>query len=154
MASMTTNKFRELIMNGGIDLDNAADTAVKVMLVQNTYTPDRDHDFVSSITSGTTKELTGGTGYTGGFGGSGRKALTGKTIVKDNATDKAYWDATDSSWNAINSGTIGYVVVIREVTADSDSPILVIIDVPDTATNGSDLTLQWAADGICNITSP
>ena len=148
MASMTTNKLRQLLLNTGINL--LTDT-IKVMLVQTSYTPDKDHDFVSSITGGTTKEIAG-TGYTGGFGGGGRKTLASKTVAKDDTGDVAFFDAADSAWTGLDAGTVGFAVLIKEVTSDADSPIIAIVDVsPDIVTNTGDYTIQWAATGIFNI---
>lgn len=153
MASIRSNKCAELLLqaaSAAVPLNLVGDAGVKVMLVNTSYTPDKDHDFVASITGGTSKELSG-TGYTAGFGGSGRKALSSKTVTKDNGADVAYFDAADVTWTAINAGTIGYAVVIKEVTSDADSPILAVIDVADLVTNGSDYTEQWAADGLFKI---
>jgi len=148
MASLTTNKLRQLLLNAGVDLLN--DT-VKVMLVGTGYTPDPDHDYVDSITGGTSKELSG-TGYTGGFGGSGRKTLGSKAVTKDNANDVSYFDAADVTWTAIDAGTVGFVAIIVEGTSDADSPLLCVVDVsPDVATNGGDYTVQWAAGGIFDV---
>lgn len=148
MASVMPNKFRTLLLNSGINL--LTDT-IKVMLVSNTYTPDKDHSFVSSITSGTTKELSG-TGYVAGFGGSGRKTLASKTVTQNDTSDIGYFDAADVTWTGINAGTVGYVVVLKEVTSDADSPIIAIHDVsPDVVTNGGDYTVQWASDGVLKL---
>lgn len=153
MASVTTNKLRELLLKGASaspDLDLLDDT-VKVMLVGSGYTPDKDHHFVDSITGGTSKELSG-TGYTGGFGGSGRKTLASKAVTRDDTNDVAYFDAADLTWSAIDAGTVAYLAVVKEVTSDADSPILCIVDVePNVVTNGGDYTVTWAADGIFKI---
>lgn len=145
MASLTSNKLRALLLTAGIDLEN--DSGIKVMLTTASYTPNKDHNFASSVTN----ELSG-TGYTGGFGGSGRKALASRTVTQDDTNDVAFLDAADVTWTAINAGTAAYAIVIKEVTADSDSPVLVVVDLsPDIVTNGGDFTIQWAADGICKI---
>lgn len=154
MASTTSNKLRQLLLQAASAspaLNLIGDAGVKVILASTAYTPDKDHDFADSITGGGTKELSG-TGYAAGFGGSGRKALASKTVTKDNATDAAFFDAADVTWTGINAGTIGYAVVIKEVTNDADSPILCVVDVADLVTNGSDYTLQWATDGVFKIT--
>lgn len=149
MATVTTNKFRQLLLQKNIDLVN--DSGIKVMLFNSSYTPDKDHDFVSSITGGTSKELSG-TGYTAGFGGAGRKALTGRLLTRDDATDKVYFDANDVTYTGLNAGTIGGAAVIKEVTSDSDSPIIALLDPADLVTNGSDVLVQFAADGIVLLT--
>lgn len=149
MATITTNKFRQLLMTKNIDLVN--DSGIKIMLFNSSYTPDKDHDFVSSITSGTSKELSG-TGYTAGFGGSGRKTLASRAITRDDTADKVYFDAADVTYTALNAGTIGGAAIIKEVTSDSDSIIVAMLDPSDLVTNGSDVTIQFAADGIVNLT--
>lgn len=148
MAAKMTNRLKELLLNHGIDLLN--DT-IKVMLVGSGYTPDADHALVSDITGGTSKELSG-TGYTSGFGGSGRKTLANKAVVKDNTNDLAYFDADDVTWSAIDAGTVAYIAVVKEVTDDAHSPLLCIVDPTDKATNGGDYIVTWAADGICKLT--
>ena len=129
-------------MAGNIDL--LADT-IKVLLVGTAYTPDKDHQFISDVSG---SELSG-TGYTGGFGGSGRKTLASKAIGKSDSTDKTYFDAADLTWTAINAGTVGFLILAKEITNDASSPIFACIDVsPDIATNGGDYSVQWDAAGI------
>jgi hypothetical protein len=148
MASITTNKLRTLLLNAGIDL---LSNTIKVMLVQASYTPDPDHNYVNSITAATSKEISG-TGYAAGFGGSGRKTLASKTVTQDDTNDVAYFDALDVTWTAIDAGTVGFAAIIKEVTTDSDSPLLCVVDVsPDVPTNGGDYTIQWAALGIFKV---
>lgn len=149
MATITTNKFRQLLMTKNIDLVN--DAGIKIMLFNSSYSPDKDHDFVSSITGGTSKELSG-TGYVAGFNGSGRKSLASRAITRDDGADKVFFDAADVTWTAISAGTIGGAAVIKEVTNDSDSIIVCMLDPTDLVTNGSDVTIQFAADGIVNLT--
>lgn len=148
MASLMSNKFRTLLLNNGIDLLN---NTIKVMLVQASYTPDKDHNFVDSITGGTTKEISG-TGYTGGFAGSGRKTLASKAVAQDDTNDIGWFDAADLVWTALDAGTVGYAVVIKEVASDADSIIICVHDVsPDVVSNGGNYTVQWAADGVLKL---
>jgi hypothetical protein len=153
MASMTTNRLRKLLLqaaSGSPALNLLSDT-IKVMLVDASYVPNPDHNFVDSITGGSSKELSG-TGYAAGFGGAGRKTLASKTITQDDANDLAYFDAADVTWTGLNAGTVGFAVLIKEVTSDADSPILCIVDVtPDVTTAGNDYTIQWPTGGIFNL---
>src|SRR3990172_10804047 len=98
MASLSSNRLRRLLLDTGINL--LTDT-IKVMLTTAAYVPDKDHSFASQVTN----ELSG-TGYAGGFGGSGRKALAAKTVTQDDAGDVAYFDAADLTWSAISAGTV------------------------------------------------
>lgn len=145
MASIRTNAGMQRILNGNVDL--LTDT-LKVVLLGSGYTPNKDHEFISDLGA---NELTG-TGYTSGFAGSGRKTLASKAVTKDNSADIAYFDANDLTWTAINAGTAAYAAIVKEVTSDADSPVLAIIDLsPDIATNGGDLTVQWAATGLFKL---
>lgn len=142
MASITTNGGRKRIFDGSVDL--LADT-IKVLLLSASYTPNKDHEFVSDVS---TYELSG-TGYVGGYEGSGRKTLANKTVTKDDSADVAKFDADDVVWTAINAGTAAYAAIVKEVTDDAHSPVVAIVDLsPDVVTNGGDLTVQWGADGI------
>ena len=142
MASNLYQSGLKLILDGTVDL--LTDT-IKVVLVNASYTPDKDHDFLSDVN---TYELSG-TGYAGGFAGSGRKTLASKTVGKNDSTNVANFDAADSSWTAINAGTAAYAIIGKEVTNDAASPIFACIDLnPDVATNGGDYSIAWDAAGL------
>lgn len=150
MSSIWTNGGRLRVANQSLNL--VTNGNVKAMLLDTGYTPDKDHEYVSSIVA---NEL-GGTGYVGGFGGSGRKALAGKSIAKNDTTDLVVFDCNDLSWTAIDAGTVGYVAIIEEDTNDASSPVIAIVDAsPDVPTNGGDYTLQvHATNGLLTISSP
>lgn len=143
------NKAKTLLMNGQLNLLN--DT-IKVMLVNSSYAPDPDDDYVGN--SGVASAEVSGTGYVGGYGGSGRKILTNKVITEDDTNDRAYFDADDVTWAGINAGTIAAAVLIKEgVTDDNTSLLIAYIDQGGfpVITNGGDLTIQWNTDGILQL---
>ena len=146
MANFVYNKAAELFMNGGLDWDTHA---FKVMFAATTYTPDHDHLTVSALT-----ELANGTGYTGGFNGSGRKTLATLSVVRVDASDRSEGRISAASvWSAINAGTIKAAIIIREMTSDADSIPVAYIDTVGSGstfpvtTNGGDLTINWDATG-------
>jgi hypothetical protein len=131
-------------------VDVIADS-LKVMLLGTAtpYTPDPDHRFVSSVVA---SEISV-TGYTGGFGGSGRKALASRTLSADDANDRSAFDAADVTWTALGTGaTIAYVALFKELTSDALSPLIALFDVTDTPTNGGDITIQWSSSPSALIT--
>lgn len=143
MASIVTNHGRLVTIKGATGaIDLLADT-IDVILLGTGYTPSVDHNFASDLTS----ELSG-TGYASGFGGSGRKTLSSKALVEDDTNDVAYFDAADVTWTGINAGTIGYAAIVQRGASDAASPLIAVIDVADTVTNGGDITIQWGALGI------
>lgn len=129
------------IMDGTIDL--LTDT-IKVILVNSSYTYDADHDFADDVSA---NELSG-TGYTGGFNGSGRKTLASKTVTNDTANDRVEFDAADLTWTGINAGTIGGAVLVKETTNDAASRIIAFLDPINLATNGGDVTVVWDSQGL------
>src|SRR3990172_2996915 len=143
MASSWYNRGVYSILSGNINLNS---NTIKVMLVTSAYTFDPDHNFVSNVNS---FELTVG-GYTGGFGGAGRKTLSNKEFTENDTDDLAYFDDTaDLTWTSLATGeTIGGAILIKEVTNDGDSPIIAFMDLTNTPTNGGNITVAWSADGI------
>lgn len=122
---------------------------IKSMLAKSTYTPDRDHDFVSDVT-----EISGVSGYTGGFGGAGRKTLASKALSVIDASDQLMFDAADVAYGALGTGdTIGGAIAIKEITNDAASPVIVFNGIVNTPTNGASITLVYDANGLGRITA-
>jgi hypothetical protein len=138
------NRGKFAVMNGTVDL--LADT-IKVMLVNASASFNADHNFVSEVNA---NELSG-TGYVGGFNGAGRQTLGSKAINEDDTNDRAEFDAADVTWTGINAGTASAAILIKEGTADTDSLLVAYLDFTDVVTNGGNLTLQWDAEGILQI---
>lgn len=153
MASFVYNKAAQEIADGTVDLLN--DT-IKTMLVTSTYTPNRDDLVVDA--GGANDALDAEisvSGYTGGWGGSGRKALTGKTLTTDNTNDRAEFDADNLTWSTLGTGaTIAAMIVIKEGGAnDTTSRLIAYLDVTDTPTNGGDVTFTFDAEGIIQFST-
>lgn len=135
--------------------------AIKYVLVDTTYTldattQDQDNvdDAVQTTTDITTKELSGVSGYTGGFAGAGRKdseidisvddtSDPGKVIVEFENTG-----SNQITWSALGGGgdNIGGIALICEITNDAASiPILMWGPSSDLTLNGGDVTLTFAS---------
>ncbi len=145
MASAWFNRGKQQILSGGTNL--LTDT-IKVMLVTSSYTFDADHNFVSEVSANEPAV----SGYTGGFAGAGRKTLANKSVTEDDTSDLAFFDADDLTWSALATGaTIGGAILIKEVTNDAASHLLIFMDLADTPTNGGDITIAWNASGIIRL---
>lgn len=138
MASNLYHRSLKKIMDRTINL--ASDT-LKVMLVGTGYTPNKDHEFVSDVVA----NEVAGTGYAGGYAGSGRKTLTSKVITYSDSEDKAYMDADDLTWAGISAGTLAKAIVFDERGSDAASEIIACIDIVDYATDLGNYTLQFDA---------
>jgi hypothetical protein len=148
-----THGKRAIADQAAADAINLVGTTVKIALVDSTYAPSPDDQFVDdgSANDVTSHEISV-TGYTGGFGGSGRKSLAGKSITADLTNDRAEFDATDVTWTALGTGaTIGGAVLIKERTADTDSQVIAFFDLTNTPTNGGDVTLSFNVEGLLNF---
>lgn len=144
MASIMTTKGLYMILSGDVDL---RDDTIKVMLLNSTYTPVATANFISDISA---VELSG-TGYVAGFGGSGRRALAGKTLTEDDAAGVSIFDASDLAWTGITAGTAKTAAIIKEVTADADSPVLGFVGFTQQVTAGTPLLIAWSPNGIFRI---
>ena len=150
MASLAFNEAAKKIADGTLDL--LVDT-IKVMAVNNTYTPNRDDHFVcsgSGPSDAGDAEITA-TNYTRGFGGAGRKTLASKTLTTDDTNDRAEFDAADVTWTNLGNGsndTIVGLVLIKEITDDAASIVIAYIDIADTTTDGTNFVQTWDAQGI------
>lgn len=130
---------------------NLTGDTLKLMLMQSSYTVSPDHDFVADVVA---SEL-GVTGYTGGFGGAGRKSvITSRTLLANDSSDLATFDAADpSTWTALGAGqTIGGAILIKELTSDALSPLICYFALTNTPTNGGDISLTFNAAGILTLT--
>ena len=150
MASFMYGLASELIVEQSLDF--LVDT-IKVGLSTSVHVPNKDDQFLDD--AGADDFIDGelsGTGYVAGFGNSGRRTLASKTVVYDTANDRVELDAADTVFTAINAGTIEHASLLKEITNDAASPIIVEVDIATQATNGGDVTIQWNAEGIAQLT--
>lgn len=143
MASRAYNAGMLALVNRTVDYLN--DT-IEIVIVKSSYVMDPDH------TGGTpaASEITGVAGYTGGFGGAGRKVLASKTLTADNALDRVVWDAADpSTWTLGTGDTPGGLVIQKKGSASDATAIpLWFLDIVDFPTNGGTLAITFDANGI------
>lgn len=137
MADFVYNYGGMYLWDGSYDI--LTEAALKAALVTSSYTEDRDDQYADSWNS---NELSG-TGYTSGFGNSGRQALASKTITIDLSNDRSDFDAADITWTSIDAGTAASLVLLIEDTSDAASPNISHHDFSVT-TNGGDVTAQIA----------
>jgi len=151
--SFVYNKAAEELNNGTIDLLN--DT-IKTMLVTSQYTAART-DLV--VDAGGANDPVDAeinvTGYTRGWGGAGRKDLTGKGVVVDQAGNRAEFSAGNLTWTALGTGaTIAAMLIIKEgVSNDTTSRLIAYLDVTNTPTNGGDVSFTFNSDGIIQFST-
>lgn len=141
MASIIYDSAKKAFLDGTI----TSGSTIKAMLVGTGYTADAGHVYVSSASG---YELSG-TGYTGGYGGSGRKTLASKTVTVDSVESRAVFDAADLTWTSISAGTAAAVVLVVETGgSDATSLLVAYCDIPDYVTDGGNLAVTWPDSGI------
>lgn len=143
MASLVYNVGSYQLQHRDVDWLN--DT-IEVILVKSTYTPNKDD--TNSVYAAA--EISGVSGYVGGFGGAGRKVLSGKTLTNDTTNDRTVYDAADpSAWTLAVGDTVGGAIIGKKGSAnDSTAVPLFFLDFADTPTNGSTFTIVFDANGI------
>ena len=133
------------VMDGTIDLDS--DT-LKLMLVNENYTFDGDHDVIDNGdddgTDPSFNELVA-TGYVGGYNGAGRKTATISLQVNktDNRVEGIVNDVTWSEIGGAVNGTIHGAILVKEGANDTDSRLIAFFDITNTPTNGGDITFDY-----------
>lgn len=149
-SDFSTNKAKKLAADALVALPG-----LKAILVRSTYTPNRDHSFLDSIT---THEAST-TGYVAGYGNAGRKALANVVAAQDDANDRASVDFDPVVWSAIGVGggyNVRYLVVGQEIGgSDASSPLLAIFDLNgdnEYPLSGGQFTFNPHADGALLIT--
>jgi hypothetical protein len=131
-------------------------TTYKVLLVSTTtpYTYNVDDDVVDAGGANDVVDAeTNVAGYARGWGGAGRKPLASKTFAVNDATNRVEMDAADLTWTALGAGeTLEAAVAVVEGGAnDTTSQLGIYLDAPNVATNGQDVTLQFASGGLLNF---
>ncbi len=153
MPSFVYNKAAQEMADGTIDL--LTDT-IKTMLVTSQYSPART-DLV--VDNGGANDPVDAeinvTGYTRGWNGAGRKALASKTVVVDQANNRAEFSAGNLTWTSLGSGaTIAAMVLVKEgVSNDTTSRLIAYLDVTDTPTNGGNIAFTFDAEGIIQFST-
>lgn len=137
MADLVYNKGLEEIAKALSDLDGSD---LRVMLVKSTYTPSKDHLFVDdgTVDDPASHEIS--------VAGYSRQALASKAVTRDDANDMAYLDADDPAFGSLVAGqTIGGMVLFRHTGVDTTAPLIAFYDLADTPTNGSPISVAFAA---------
>lgn len=117
---------------------------LKVALVNAAFTPNAEsQDFVADIVG---NEVSG-TGYDA----AARPSLLNPTVTVDEANNRIILDADDLTLTTLDVGDVGGIVVYKEMTNDSDSPIVSAFDHTTVSTTGTDVTITWPATGIANL---
>jgi hypothetical protein len=131
---------------GNIDL---VTDDIRVLLVMGDSTAGTDRD-AATIAAIETLDEYDGAGYPATF--ATRKALTGKSITKDDPNHQSVFDADDPVYASLGPGTRSCVgaVLYKHGTSDADSmPIRYINDGGfPFAGDGENTTIQWPGGGI------
>lgn len=134
------------------DVDYLTAGAIKTLLMGTgtVYTYAVDDVFIDAAGSNDPidSELNGVSGYARGFAGAGRKPLGTKTVTITDASDRVELRAAAITWTALGTGdTIDSAIVAVELTDDTLSNLISHHELTNTATNGGDITLNWAGGG-------
>jgi len=144
MASVVYNEFKRASAAGEVDL-NADD--IRLRLVMSNTTCDTEEDVTAFLDDFTTIDVCDGANYAD-------KALASEAVNRDDANDRAEFDAADVTWTALGVGTrttVG-VLVYKFVTDDTDHVPIAYVEFAGAVTHdGTNFTIQWNAQGILQL---
>jgi hypothetical protein len=122
---------------------NLVSSTIKAMLLKDTASFNRDHNFVSDVVA---HELS--------VGGYARQAVANKTMTENDTLDAAYWDADNVAFGALAAGqTVKFVVFFRDTGADATSPLIACWQLVETATDGGAFSFAPNAAGLAKVWS-
>lgn len=139
MADMVFNDFLEKLNIKLLDLKN---DDIKCVLLTSSYTPDRNHEFYSNVSS---YEVTGA-GYT-----VGGESLTNKTVLNNAVTNIAWFDSDNVSWPS-STITARYAVLYDNTRTEKDLITLYDFVTDKSSTDGTFEVIPDATDGWYKIT--
>lgn len=137
MATLVYNSAKVDIANGDIIF---GDDTFYVMLVTDSYTPDRDaHNRRDDVTN----EVANGNGYT-----TGGQTLGTITVAQDNTNDRVTIDAADTTWASSTITARGCVIYkSRGGASSADELVCAITFGADYSSTNGAFTIQWPSSG-------
>jgi len=144
MANFIANPWHEAVLDAWL-----SGKTIKMTLLDSTSTIDDEDQYMDDPS--TLGEL-GGNTHTAGHGGTIRKTLSNLVTTLDNPNDQVELDNTvDITYSSIDEGTVDLVNCHSAGTSDdSDAENMFNHDVSQ-ATNGGDLTIAPAAEGLYKL---
>ena len=145
MASVILNEFKRASAAGETDL-NADD--IRVRLVMGNTTCDTENDGIVNIADYATVDVCDGANYVD-------KALANEAVNKDDANDRAEFDADDVEWTALGVGTrtTAGVLIYKYVDGtDANDLAIAYLEFAGPITHdGTDFSITWNAEGILQL---
>lgn len=139
MASGVYNNFKFELMNGSYNLANGGDT-IKVALMDNVHAFTAENDVWTDVSA---NEITG-TGYS-----SPGQNLANQATSIDDTDDEGVFDGDDIQWTS--ASFTAYHAVLYDDTVTDDLILSIDFGGAQTVTSGT-FTIQWATEGILNLT--
>ena len=139
MASNFYNGGLQRLLSGNV---NYTSGTTKMLVVDNTYTFNVTHEYVSNISG----EVSG-TGYA-------RMTLSGKTVSVNSTTNVITMDCADPSMaNVSTSNFWAGGIVFDDTGNDNTSALIGFLDFPETSVNNVTVNIVIPSTGILELTN-
>ena len=140
------NEFKFRLLNAELNLANGGDT-IKVILVTG-HSPNIDtHCHYSDVSGDEETDASSPPAYT-----TGGETLANQATSKDNTDNEGVFDADNVTWTGLDVGTPSHTIMYDDTATSPATDCLMAYWELTTASNGGDYTLQYATEGIINIT--
>ena len=147
MPNFVYNEMKRALAAGEVNFAEAGiDMRVALVMTATTADTEDDVNFVDELT---TLDEYDGSGYA-------RQQVDTQVINEDSANNRAEVDGVDVTFSSLGVGATQAqaALLIMHVTNDADSLLIAYIDTGGFPFdgNGGDVTIQWNAEGILQIT--
>ena len=153
MANTIYTRFFSQIANGGLDFD-AVGTVIRALLERSTstYTPNKDHDFVSDLTGLVECSVAS----------YARQTLANKAVNIDDANDRVELDFDDIAFGNLETGQTVRALILYQQTGGSDAtpaddPLIAYVDTATglpAALGGGAFNVTIDAEGFIQLSQP
>lgn len=132
--------------NGLLGDWSAAGGSFYVTLVSNNYVPSEGHSYASNFSGA---ELSSAS-HTGGYGGTIRVSMTGRTVFSNTTSHQAEFRASPVSYVGISAGTAHAFIVLKQAGSDGNSPLVAYVSTGGwpLVTNNGNVTISFANSGV------
>ena len=129
---------------------SAAGASFYLTLVNASYVPVEGHSYMSNVSG---FELSSAS-HTGGYNGTIRVSMTGRTVFSNTTSHQAEFRASAVSYVGLSAGTAVAYIIVKQAGSDGVSPLVAYCSLGGfpVLTNNGNVTVSFVASGVFQLT--